>query len=57
MPRTQNSGHPHIEMFYKPIRRHSTAAGFSPVKFEQRHFPMLVGVEDNGGDYGCSVYT
>jgi len=33
----------HIEMFYNPTRRHSTAAGLSPVGFEQRHSPRLAG--------------
>ena len=27
----------HIEMFYNSQRRHSSAAGLSPVEFEQRH--------------------
>lgn len=31
----------YIEMFYNPTRRHSTAAGMSPVEFEQRHSMRL----------------
>ena len=33
----------YIELFYNPTRRHSTIAGMSPVEFEQRHSPRLVG--------------
>jgi putative transposase len=31
----------YIEMFYKSQRRHSSAAGLSPVEFEQRHSQRL----------------
>jgi putative transposase len=34
----------YIEMFYNTKRRHSTAAGVSPVQFEQRHFQRLESV-------------
>ena len=34
----------YIELFYNPKRRHSTAAGLSPVEFEQRHSPRLASV-------------
>lgn len=34
----------YIEMFYNPKRRHSSAAGLSPVAFEQRHSQLLSGV-------------
>ena len=34
----------YIEMFYNPKRRHSSAAGLSPVEFEQRHSQRLRGV-------------
>ena len=34
----------YIEMFYNPKRRHSTASGLSPVKFEERHSPRSAGV-------------
>ncbi|MEZ2740977.1 IS3 family transposase, partial [Comamonas jiangduensis] len=31
----------YIEMFYNPIRRHSSADGLSPVEFERRHSVRL----------------
>lgn len=34
----------YIEMFYNSQRRHSSAAGLSPVEFEQRHSQRLRGV-------------
>jgi putative transposase len=34
----------YIEMFYNSQRRHSSAAGLSPVEFEQRHSQRLNGV-------------
>ena len=34
----------YIEMFYNPKRRHSAAAGLSPVEFEQRHSQRLTSV-------------
>lgn len=34
----------YIEMFYNPIRRHSSTTGLSPVEFEQRHAQGLEGV-------------
>lgn len=34
----------YIEMFYNPLRRHSTADGVSPVEFERRHFLRLQNV-------------
>ncbi len=33
-----------FEMFYNPRQRHSSAAGLSPVEFEQRHSQRLTGV-------------
>ncbi|MCZ8221756.1 MAG: IS3 family transposase, partial [Acidovorax sp.] len=34
----------YIEMFYNSQRRHSSAAGLSPVEFEQRHSQRLKSV-------------
>ena len=34
----------YIEMFYNYRRRHSSAAGLSPVEFEQRHSQRLKSV-------------
>ena len=34
----------YIEMFYNSQRRHSSAAGLSPVEFEKRHSQRLKGV-------------
>jgi putative transposase len=33
-----------VEMFYKPIKRHSCNGGVSPVKFEEAVFQRLEGV-------------
>jgi len=33
-----------IEMFYKPIKRHSHTGGVSPAQFEEDYFPRLVSV-------------
>lgn len=34
----------YIEMFYNPTRRHSSAAGLSPVQFEHRYAQQFAGV-------------
>ena len=34
----------YIEMFYNPIRRHSSADGMSPVESERRHSVMLAAI-------------
>ena len=34
----------YIEMFYNPIRRHSSADGMSPVEYERRHFVRLAAI-------------
>lgn len=34
----------YIEMFYNPIRRHSSADGMSPVEFERRHSVRLAAI-------------
>jgi putative transposase len=40
----------YIEMFYKPMRRHDTAGGTSPLEFERRHSQRLTGVKETRGD-------